>query len=105
MGNKLKKNIPESLCCTSEINTTFQINPFFTKANLALSLRVFVCSVAQSHPTLCDPVDCRVPGSSVHGLLLQEIFPTQGSNPGLLHWQADTLPPVPPVKPIGTPLT
>ena len=25
--------------------------------------------VAQSCPTLCDPVDCSPPGSSVHGLL------------------------------------
>ena len=24
--------------------------------------------------------------------LLQGIFPTQGSNPGLLHWQVDSLP-------------
>ena len=33
--------------------------------------------------------------------LLQEIFPTQGSNPGLLsllHWQAGSLPLVPPGK-------
>ena len=46
--------------------------------------------------TLCDPVDCRLPGSSVHGILqarilewgalffIQEIFLTQRSNPGLL---------------------
>ena len=27
-----------------------------------------------------------------HHFLLQEIFPTQGSNPHLLHWQADSLP-------------
>ena len=40
--------------------------------------------VAQSCPTLCDPVDCSPPGSSVHGLL-QGIFPTQGSTQGLLH--------------------
>ena len=51
----------------------------------------------QSCPTLCDPVDCSLPGSSVHGFssgkntgvgcsaLLQGIFPTQGSNPHLLH--------------------
>ena len=26
----------------------------------------FVCSVAQSHLTLCDPMDCSLPGSSVH---------------------------------------
>ena len=43
----------------------------------------------------CDPVDCSRPGSSVQGILqarilvchflLQGIFPTQESNPGLLH--------------------
>ena len=47
-------------------------------------------------PTLSDPLDCSLPGSSVHDYLgkntrvgchalLQGIFPTQGSNPGLLH--------------------
>ena len=47
--------------------------------------------------TLCDPMDCSPPGSSDLGdspakntgvgchFLLQGIFPTQGSNPGLLH--------------------
>ena len=56
-----------------------------------------LCLVAQSCPTLCDPTDCDPPGSSVHGhspgkntgvgchALLQGIFPTQGSNPGLHH--------------------
>ena len=51
----------------------------------------------QSYLTLWDPMDCSSPGSSVHGmfqagvtrvachLLLQGIFPTQGSNPGLPH--------------------
>ena len=28
-----------------------------------------VCSVAQSCLTLCDPMDCSLPGSSVHGIL------------------------------------
>ena len=44
--------------------------------------------IAQSFPTLCNPMDC-----IVHEILqprtlevsLQEVFPTQGSNPGLLH--------------------
>ena len=27
------------------------------------------CSVPQSFPNLCDPVDCSPPGSSVHGIL------------------------------------
>ena len=51
---------------------------------------------AQSCLTLCDPLDCIPPGSSVHGILqikagvgchslLQGIFPTQGSSPHLLH--------------------
>ena len=56
-----------------------------------------VSLVAQSCLTLCDPMDCSLPGSSVHGdspgkntevgfhALLQGIFPNQGSNPGLLH--------------------
>ena len=51
-----------------------------------------LCLVAQSGPTLFDPRDCSLPGSSVHGFfpgkntgmgchfLLQEIFLTQGSN-------------------------
>ena len=49
---------------------------------------------AQSCPTLCDLMDCSLPGSSVHGILqagntlvgthslLQGILPTEGSNPG-----------------------
>ena len=30
---------------------------------------VCVCSVALSCPILCDPMDCSLPGSSVHGIL------------------------------------
>ena len=53
--------------------------------------------VAQSCPTLCDPTHCSLakllrplnfPGKSTGvgcHFLLQRIFPTQGSNPGLLH--------------------
>ena len=40
-------------------------------------------SLAQLCPTLCDPMDYR-PGVGCHALLLG-IFPTQGSNLGLLH--------------------
>ena len=56
-----------------------------------------------SHDRLCKPMDCSPPGSSVHGILqariemgchflLPGIFPTQGSNLHLLHWQVDSLP-------------
>ena len=63
-----------------------------------------MCSVAQSCPALCAPMDWSPPGSSVHGIfsgknttvccyfLLQGIFLTQGSNLHLLHWQVDSLP-------------
>ena len=65
----------------------------------------------------CSPVDCSPPGPSVHGdspgkntgvgcqFLLQGIFPTPESNPGLLHCslspelQADCSPTEPPGKP------
>ena len=61
--------------------------------------------VAQSCLTLCDPMDCRnspVQNTGVGSLsLLQGIFPTQGSNPGLT-LQADSLPAEPPGKPKNT---
>ena len=56
-----------------------------------------VCLVAQSCPTLCDCMDCSLPGSSVHGdspgkntrvgsfSLLPGIFPTRSLNPTLPH--------------------
>ena len=56
-----------------------------------------LCLVDQLYLTLCDPMDCSLPGSSLHGdspgkytgvdchALLQGIFPTQGPNPGLPH--------------------
>ena len=55
--------------------------------------------VAQSCLTLCKPMDCSPPGSSIHGILQARmlewvaisfsrgIFPTQGSNPGLPHYR------------------
>ena len=62
------------------------------------------CSVTYLYPTLCDPMDCRLPGSSVCEIFQARIlkwvaisssrgiFPTQGSNPRLLHWQEESLP-------------
>ena len=56
-----------------------------------------VCLIAQSCPTLCDPLDYSPSGSYVHGdspgknagmgchALLQGIFPSRESNPGLPH--------------------
>ena len=64
----------------------------------------------QSCPTLCDPMDCSLPGSSVHGIFRQEYwsgmpFPSPGHlpNPGMEPrsptLQVDSLPAEPPGKP------
>ena len=62
-----------------------------------MNQRNVLCLLAQSCLTLCNLMDCSLPGSSVYGdspgkntgvgcrALLQGIFPTQGSNPDLLH--------------------
>ena len=66
-----------------------------------------------SRVRICDPMDCSLPASSVHGILqartlecchalFQGIFLTQGSNPQLLHlllWQVDSSPLEPPGRP------
>ena len=69
-----------------------------------------LCLVAQSCLTLCNPVDCSLPGSSVHGdsrgkntgegchVLLQGILPTW-IKPGSPALQVDSLPSEPPGKP------
>ena len=64
-------------------------------------------------PNVCDPTDCSLPGSSVHGILQARILQwvpmssSRGSSQPrdrtrvscLLHWQTGSLPLVPPRKP------
>ena len=87
----------ESLPCSSESITTLLIG--------------YVCAKSlQLCPTLCNPMDYSLPGSSVHGILQAEYWsgllcpppvnlPDSGIEPSLLHWQAGSLPLVPPGKP------
>ena len=63
-----------------------------------------MCLVAQLCPTLCDPLDYSLPGSSVHGILRQEYwsglpFPPPGdvSDPGI-----ETASPVSPALPVDS---
>ena len=65
-----------------------------------------LCSVPKSYLALCDPTDCCLPGSFVHGISQARILEwvaissSRGSSPprdqthvsSLLHWQADSLP-------------
>ena len=41
---------------------------------LSLSLGLCVCVCVLSCIHLCDPMDCRLPGSSVHGILQARIL-------------------------------
>ena len=62
-------------------------NTLGTKSIIILC--VCVCLVAQSCPALCDPKDCSLPGSSVHG-----DYPAKNTGVGchfLLHHLIDTL--------------
>ena len=97
-----------ALCCVTpnwSLSFLYSLNSYVLVSTLLfknIGVAVFltpllVCLVAQSRPTLCNPMDCSPPGSAIHGdspgkytgvgchALLQGIFPMQGSNPGLLH--------------------
>ena len=62
------------------------------------------CPATESCPTLCNPMDSSPPGSSLHGIsqarivewiatsFPRGIFPDQGLNLCLLHWQMNALP-------------
>ena len=71
--------------------------------------------VAQLYQTLCHPMDCSLPGAFVHGIFQARVlkwvaisFSRRSSLPRdqtnislyLLHWQAGSLPLVPPGKPL-----
>ena len=78
-------------CLSTEITAKWVLLPRVCSPGCLCAKSLQLCS------TVCDPVDCSPPDSSVHGdspgkntgmgchALLQGIFPTQGSNPGLTH--------------------
>ena len=75
-----------------------------THTHRLLFISHLVCVRAQACPTLCNPMACSLPGSSVHGTSLARIldsvafsysrgiFPIQGLNLHLLHQQVDSFP-------------
>ena len=60
----------------------------------SLSGSHFACMCAQSCPTLCDPMDCSPPGSSVHGILqarIREWLPFPAPGPHFSHlWNEES---------------
>ena len=107
----LEEAVPRTL--TSEARVSEIITSNVRKSSILMGC-MRVSLVAQSCPTLCDRIDCSLPGSSIHGILqarilawvvilfFRGIFPTQRANPlllCLLHWHADSLPSAPHGKP------
>ena len=64
-------SFPPSQPCSSAIQLLCYECPKFL---LAISFIPKKSEVAQSCPTLCDPVDCSPPGSSIHGILQARIL-------------------------------
>ena len=72
-----------------ELYTLVWINMFPLLFDIALVQGCMRAKLLQSRPSLCDSVDCSLPGFSVHGILqarilewvaiflLQSFFPTQ----------------------------
>ena len=107
-------------CWRLVISVCFVLFPFLNRSvhcgcPVSILPTVYIwcmCLVAQSHLTLCDPMDYNPLGSSVHGdslgenpgvgchAFLQGNFPIQGSNPALLYcwWILYCL------EPSGTPI-
>ena len=82
---------------------------FSYKKTLACAVSEWVNEVAQSCPTLCDPMDCSLPGSSVHGIFQARVLewvaisfsrdpPNPGIEHGLPHCRQTLLPSEPPGK-------
>ena len=88
---------------------------FFESIKVTATVYVDYCiqfyEKRQSCPTLCDPMDCSLPGSSVHGILQARIWnglsfpspgdlPNPGTEPSSLTSQADSFPYEPQGKPL-----
>ena len=93
-ANKLHEGGEFCFCCPQQY---LQV-----QKQLQAHSRCCSCLVAKLCLALCNRRDCGLPDSSAHGILqariqvgchflLQGIFPTQGLNPCLLNWQADSL--------------
>ena len=99
--------ITESFCCTPETNTTLQTNYISIKTKYVDNSKTKVkAKVAQSCPTLCNPMDCRVHGILQARILEWVAFPSPGDHPnpgtesGSPALQAASLPTEPPGSPV-----
>ena len=99
LTNRMNECLEKSSLRGAPIALVSKLSIVFT---LKLDLLRYDLFIACSCLTLCDPVDCSLPGSSVYGVSQTRIlewvaisfsrglFPIQGWNPGL-PWQAGSL--------------
>ena len=103
-----------SILCYCTLPPNFSTVCFFYSHHLHLRLSRVQKKSFQSHTTLSDPMDCSLPGSSVHWILLARILewvavPSCRGSSGprdrtrisyaSLHWQVGSLPVASPGKP------
>ena len=103
-SNFLKSHYSEITAFNILVHSNVHLDCFYLYTTTLGSTLRLASVYAQSRLILCNPTDCSLPSSCVPGIfltrilelgchfLLQKIFLTQGSNPSLLHWQADSLP-------------
>ena len=83
----------------SDFRGDFRFLPLIMILTMGLSHMLLL---AQLCPTLCDPMDCSLPGSSFHGIFQARILewvaipspgglPDSGIKPASSAWQADSL--------------
>ena len=103
-------NVITGLMIISQKILTFFVI-FSEEKNIFKAYLVLCAKLLQLCSTLCDPVDCSLPGSSVHGFSRQEHWnglpcsppgdlPNSGIEPRSSLLQADSSPSEPPGKPV-----
>ena len=71
--------------------TSYVIRDFQNKTVRDTTAYLCVCGSKSCEHSLCDPIDCSLPGSSVHGIFqvrILEPFPTPG---GLPNWGIESV--------------
>ena len=68
---KSRETCPSTQLKNDKVVTQTTLLPLHLHASLSPKVKVLV---APSCPTLCDPMDCTPPGSSVHGILQARIL-------------------------------
>ena len=77
MIRNFTQNSPPAPCgSTARNRTVFKVDIWSCHLveEFLVFLPLYTCSVAQSYPTLCDPMDCNLLGSSVHGIFQARIL-------------------------------